>query len=138
MNKNSMVAMVLLVLFVLQVGIKYVPDLIPGPTTNAIDKITWVHDVRVHGAAPPGVAKFLMDTNAQGILAEEYEIGQVGPTGQVPEKNAVAAKAYADSNEARGPPDRPCLVAESNSRVVKVIRTEKNTTAEQSAEVLKK
>lgn len=130
MSRNSVAVVALLVLFLLQVGVKYGPDIVPPVLTNdKVDRVTYVYE-KDDGGVPPQIAKAMMDMNAVGIVATEFEDDTVDGDGQVPDQHKVADTAAKDVGQ-------PCLVSQAGEKVIRVIKTTKATTYEQAMEAAK-
>ena len=106
--------MVLLVLFLLQVGIKYVPDLVSDPTTSKVTQVTYVYE-KDDSAVPRVITYVLRELNKEGILASAFEVDTVSGMAVVPTQYTIAKPAAVSAG-------LPALVVQAIDNVTKVIK----------------
>jgi len=106
------------------------PDPTPPPVTTTVDRVTYVYE-KDQGGVPPNVRVALNKLNeGRKILASEFEDDTKDGTGDVPEQYKIALE---ESKRA----GIPCLVVQSGSRVVRVVKVTPQMTLQQILEAAK-
>lgn len=106
------------------------PDPTPHPVTTKVDRVTYVYE-KDQGGVPVNVQVALAKINeGRKILASEFEDDTVDGDGDVPDQYKIALEQSKTTGI-------PCLVVQSGTKVVRVVKITKTTTLNEIMEAVK-
>jgi hypothetical protein len=106
------------------------PDPTLPPSTTKVDRVTYVYE-KDQGGVPVNVQVALAKINeGRKILASEFEDDTVDGDGDVPDQYKIALEQSKTTGI-------PCLVVQSGTKVVRVVKITKTTTLNEIMEAVK-